>query len=122
MSPEEQSLDPESNRTRTARRMPHSLSVALIVIIIILILLFWRSCSGEKTADSQSNGGTIESVEGLESSDRAISVWVRPDSTITEVLARNGLSSAAVADMGEGTYVIDIGDRDPEEVAGITHG
>ena len=116
MSDEIPPVQPE-NEPAEERSYTVLATVGLIIVIVIVVLLFWRSCAAESdSGGSRSGGATIESVEGLEAGAGAVSVWVRPDASIAEVLARNGLSSARTVDMGEGTYVIEIGDRDVDEV------
>ncbi len=116
MDTDERLLAPQDEQAEN--RSPYAVfaTIGLSLVIVILILVFWRSCSTETAAEGTSAGGVIESVEGLDTAQGVVSVWVRPESSIDEVLGRNGLSSVTVNDTGEGTYVIDIGDRDPEQV------
>lgn len=82
-------------------------TVLLVILVIVVILLFWRSCAtGDGSGSGERTGGVIESVDGLESEENAVSVWVRPGGNIDTILARNGLSDASYIFMGEGTYII----------------
>lgn len=88
-------------------------TVLLIVIVVIIVLLLWRSCAPGGTSGETFGGDRIiQELEDLESIPDGVAVWVRPDADIETVLARNGLADAEAADLGDGTWVIGIGDRD----------
>lgn len=89
----------------------------LIIFIVVLILVFWRSCGAEVPGeDIRGAGGTIQGLEDLEVSPGGVAIWVKPDTDLDQILERNGLADASVADMGAGTYVISVGDSDAETV------
>lgn len=82
-------------------------TVLLGILIVVVILLFWRQCAmsgGEEGAEGA--GGVIESVEGLEVQEGAVSIWVKPGGDVEAILTRNGLSGAEYVFMGEGTYIV----------------
>lgn len=110
-APTSSAEDPEQERSS------HGVlaTVLLVVFVVILILLLWRSCATSTDAeDSSSAGGVIESVSGLEPIDGGIAVWAKPGTAIEEVLARHGIESASVANMGDGTYVLGVTTDDLE--------
>lgn len=88
----------------------------LIVFLVVLMLVFWRSCAPVQDDPGTASGGTIQTLDDLEVAPGGVAVWLKPDASLTEVLGRNGLSDATTADMGEGTFVIGIGDADASEI------
>ena len=91
-------------------------TVLMLVIVIIVILLLWRSCdTGERSEGATGGGGVVTSVSDLERVDGAVAVWLRPDATIDEVLARNGLAASTASDLGRGTYIVVIAEETDAE-------
>lgn len=88
----------------------------LIVFLVILILVFWRSCAPVDEGPDADSGGTIQTLDDLEAAQGGVAVWLKPDASLTEVLDRNGLSGASTADMGDGTFVVAIGEADVAEI------
>jgi hypothetical protein len=80
-------------------------TVLLIILVIVIIILFWRTCS-ERDEEGAGRGGVIETVEGLEAQEDAVSIWVKPGRDVDAILARNGLAGSAYVFMGDGTYIV----------------
>lgn len=91
--------------------------VLATIVVIALVLLFWRSC-GVDTQDARfsSDEGVIQTLDDLKTVDSAVAVWLRPGTTIEQVLDRNGLADSTHTSLGDGTYVINIGDEKPRDV------
>lgn len=88
-------------------------TILVLVVVIVVVLLYWRSCgTGPAALDKGSGGGVITSVPNLATVPGGVAVWVKPDVSIDEVLARNGLADATALDMGDGTYVISVSETD----------
>ncbi|MHB9004394.1 MAG: hypothetical protein ACYC6C_10085 [Coriobacteriia bacterium] len=103
----------EAEDDRRSRSYETIGTILLVITVIVVALLLWRSCDTADTADGASEGEAyIQEFDTLEHVDDVVSVWLDEDATIETVLDRNGLSNANFKDMGEGTYVIEIGDAD----------
>jgi len=90
-------------------------TVLAIVAIAIIVLLLWRTCgTSQNEADADSGGNVITTISDLEHADAGVAVWVRPGTDIAVVLERNGLGDAAYSDLGEGTYVVEVGEGGAE--------
>ncbi|MDP2182078.1 MAG: hypothetical protein Q8K99_05865 [Actinomycetota bacterium] len=88
-------------------------TVLMVIVVIVVILLLWRSCGKQDVApDEGSGGGIITSVPSLETVPGGVALWLKPGANVSEVLARNGLSGTSVLDMGDGTYVITVGEAE----------
>ncbi len=110
---------PDAELTDSEESTSHGVlaTVLLLIVVLILVLIFWRSCdSNESTPDTSTTGGSIQQVEGLEVEPGGVAVWVKPDASLDEVLERNGLAGASVAAMGDGTFVVGVGQADVEDV------
>lgn len=88
-------------------------TILLIITVIVVVLLLWRSCDASDEAGSAtSSDAVIQELEDLQQVDTAVSVWLKEGVDIQTILNRNGLEGAPATDMGEGTWVIEIGDTD----------
>lgn len=110
------SQEPQPDEEKQGRSYETLGTILLIVTVIVVALLLWRSCSTEQSSGATSGGGAvIQSLEGLETVEGAVSIWAAPDADVEAILARNGLSGAAATDFGEGTWVVEVGDIDLAE-------
>lgn len=88
-------------------------TILLIVTVIVVVLLLWRSCdTSDQAGGATDSGAVIQELEDLQQVDTAVSVWLKEGIDIQTVLNRNGLEGAPATDMGEGTWVIEIGEAD----------
>ncbi|MDZ4177719.1 MAG: hypothetical protein U1E29_00575 [Coriobacteriia bacterium] len=91
-------------------------TILLIILVIVVLLLFWRTCmSTGQGGDSGGGGGVITDVPGMQTLENGIAIWVKPGTSVSEVLARNGLEGVEAVDMGANTYVLSVSD-DPKAV------
>lgn len=103
--------EPVETEPEQGRRSLGTLGTVLAIIAVaIIVLLLWRSCgSAQGEADTESGGNVITTIEDLEYAAAGVAVWVRPGTDIRTVLERNGLGDAVYSDLGEGTYVVEVG-------------
>lgn len=100
----------ETEPERDKRSMGTLGTVLAIVAVAIIVLLLWRTCgSSQGESETESGSNVITTIADLEYTDAGVAVWVRPEADIATVLERNGLADAAYSDLGEGTYVVEVG-------------
>ncbi len=88
-------------------------TVLLAILLIVVVVMFWRSCTADSRAgDSGGRGGIISDAPGVDTVDGGVAIWVKPGESVDRVLGRNGLGDATYTDLGEGTYVVSIGQMD----------
>jgi len=110
-------VEPEQQPERDKRALGTLGTILLIITVVIVVLLFWRTCgTDEQAGETQSSGGVITTVPGLERIDAGVAVWVKPGTDIDALLERNGLGDAAYGDFGEGTYVIKVDEGEADRV------
>lgn len=93
-------------------------TVLLGILLVVVILMFWRTCDTAGQGDEdQGGGGVISDVSrGMDTLDGGVAIWVKPGESVDGVLSRNGLSDAPYTDLGDGTYVVSIGEQDASAV------
>lgn len=103
-----QEPDPEET-ARKRDRLWALLAGAVVVLLVILFLLLLPRCAASDDPDaSNPQGKEIVSVPPLDPMDGVVSVWVKPDTTIGEVLKKAAVSTDDSVDMGGGRYIITV--------------
>jgi len=92
-------------------------TILATVVVIVLILLLWRGCVAGQERDLAFLGDPqIVEVEGLDEFDGSVAVWLKPDTSILEVLERNGLAGNRHTHLGEGTYIIETTNENENDI------
>lgn len=102
---------PEDERPEPVERRGASwLLVAFIAIaLVILVLLMLRGCSAVQSAVSRrSSTNQIVPVDGQRPVDGRVSIWLKADASIDQVLSRANITSSETIDMNGGRYVITV--------------
>lgn len=106
-SPETNQPPSDGRNTKDHETLRLVAKILVIAVIVIVVLVFWRGCEADSQDDRVGAGDPVVlPVETLDEMDGAVAVWLKPDTSITEVLERNDLSEARFMPFGEGTFVI----------------
>lgn len=111
-APLRSSADQAAGPEETARRRDRLwalLAGAVVVILVILFLLLLPRCAASNDPEaSNPQGKEIVAVPPLDPMDGVVSVWVKPDTTIDEVLKKAAVSTDDSVDMGDGRFIITV--------------
>jgi hypothetical protein len=103
----------DDGQERTVRAI---VAAIVLVIVVILVLMLVRTCG--TTAKSVSGGDkSIVAVPAKVRSENAVSVWIKPGSSLSDVLASANVRSTSTRSMGEGLYFVFLPDGENAEAA-----
>jgi len=101
---------------RREKRVRAVVAAIVLVIIVILVLLLLRTC--DSTTKSVSGGDkSIVAVPAQVRSENAVSVWIKPQSSLRQVLASAKVRATSTKAMGEGLYFVFLPDSENAEAA-----
>jgi len=84
-------------------------SILALVVIIVLVALMFRGCGSDTSGLDNLGGKTIRSVDGAVAVPGVISIWVDEDMPISDVLRVASVRADSVVDLGEGRFLIMVG-------------
>lgn len=83
------------------------LAGVVVVLLVILLLFLLPRCASSDDADAGNpQGKEIVSVPPLDPLHGVVSVWVKPDTTVGEILERAAINTDDSVDMGGGRYIV----------------
>jgi hypothetical protein len=97
--------DEQNADDQRERRVRAIVAAIILVIIAIVVLLLLRTC-GTTTKKASLGDKTIVPVPAQVRAENAVSVWIKPDSTVGEVLGSAGVRATSTRSMGDGLYFV----------------
>jgi hypothetical protein len=95
-------------------RMRAVVAVIILVIVVILVLLLLRMC-GTTTKSGSAGDKTIVGVPPQVRVENVVSVWLKPQASMKQVLSDARVRATSTRSMGEGLYFVFLPDgEDPD--------
>jgi hypothetical protein len=109
--PSSSSVDPAESPEDLGERKPERdririLGLLMVIVLAILLLFLIRGCNQPADSSETSDTRMIGTVPEHEPVAGAVSVWVRADTTIDEVLRAAAIESDETVDMGDGRFFV----------------
>ena len=108
--------DDQYANDRRERGVRAVVAAIVLVIVVILVLLLMRTC-GTTTKSVSGGDKSIVAVPAKVRSENTVSVWIKPTSSLREVLASAGVRATSTRSMGEGLYFVFLPDGENAEAA-----
>jgi hypothetical protein len=90
-------------------------AVIILVIVVILVLLLLRMC-GTTTKSGSVGDKTIVGVPPQVRVENVVSVWLKPQTSMKQVLSEARVRATSTRSMGEGLYFVFLPDgENPDE-------
>jgi hypothetical protein len=99
----------DAHEERSSRTLRTIVAIVALVVIVILVLLLLRACDSTSVSGTQGSK-TIAPVPPKVRRENVVSVWIKPNAKLGDVILSAGIRSTSTRSMGNGMYFVFLAD------------